>query len=107
MCNHVVAMSSITVEAPVEEAWEAVTDPNALSAWFGAQVELEPHPLGKGTFRFPDGSVRFAIVEEVEPPHHLTWRWWPEHNRGAATRVAVELEAVDDETRVTVVESAA
>ena len=100
-------MSSVTVAAPVEEAWEAVTDPSALSAWFGADVELEPHPLGKATFRFPDGSVRRAIVEEVDAPHRLAWRWWPEHDRASATRVAVELEALETETRVTVVETAA
>jgi uncharacterized protein YndB with AHSA1/START domain len=100
-------MSSIVVEAPVEEAWEAVTDPGALSEWFGADVELEPRPLGRATFRFPDGTTRFAIVEEVDPPHRLAWRWWPAHERDAATRVAVELEQLEDETRVTVVESAA
>lgn len=100
-------MSSITVDAPVEVAWDAVTDPAALSEWFGADVELEPRPLGRGTFRFPDGSVRFAIVEEVDAPHHLAWRWWPAHDRASATRVAVDLVEVDHETKVTVVESAA
>ncbi len=100
-------MTSILVEAPVEEAWAAVTDAAALSAWFGADVEIDPAPLGRATFRFPDGSVRFAIVEEVDPPRRLAWRWWPAHQRHAATRVALELEPVAEETRVTVVESAA
>jgi uncharacterized protein YndB with AHSA1/START domain len=107
MCNHMVAMSQIILDAPVEEAWEAFTDEDALSAWFGADVELEPSPLGKATFRFPDGSVRFAVVEEVDAPHRLAWRWWPAGDRASATRVAVELEPVDDETRVRVVETAA
>jgi uncharacterized protein YndB with AHSA1/START domain len=102
-------MSSIVVEVPVEEAWEAVTDPSALSAWFGADVELEPAPLGKATFRFPDGSVRFAVVEEVDAPRRLAWRWWPAGDRGSATRVAVELEPMETETDtlVSVVETAA
>lgn len=102
-------MSSIVVDAPVEEAWEAVTDPAALSSWFGADVDLEPAPLAKATFRFPDGSVRFAIVEEVDAPHRLAWRWWPAGDHTAATRVALELEALDAETEtlVTVVETAA
>src|SRR5437588_5934103 len=109
MCNHMVAMSSIVVDAPVEEAWEAVIDPDALSAWFGADVDLQPEPLGRATFRFPDGSVRFAIVEEVDAPHRLAWRWWPAGDHTSATCVAVELEPLgqDTDTLVTVVESAA
>ena len=99
--------AEIVVEAPVEEAWAAITDRNELSVWFGAEVELDPEPLSKATFHFPDGSERFAIVEEVEPPRRLAWRWWPAGDRSAATRVAIELEPVDEETRVTVVESAA
>jgi uncharacterized protein YndB with AHSA1/START domain len=100
-------VSSILVDAPVEETWEAVTDPDALSEWFGADVELEPRPLGKGTFRFPDGTVRFAIVEEVDAPRHLAWRWWPAGDHSSATRVDVALEPLDDDTLVSVVESAA
>jgi uncharacterized protein YndB with AHSA1/START domain len=103
--------AEIVVDVPVEEAWLAITDPDELSVWFGAEVELEPAPLGRATFHFPDGSERFAIVEEVDAPHRLAWRWWPAGNRSAATRVAIELEplseAAADETRVTVVESAA
>jgi uncharacterized protein YndB with AHSA1/START domain len=100
-------MSSIVVEAPVEETWEAVIDPGALSEWFGADVELEPAPLGHATFRFPDGSVRFAVVEEVDAPRRLAWRWWPEGDRNSATRVSVELEPLEADTLVSVVETAA
>ncbi len=100
-------MSSIVVEVPVEEAWEAVVDPDALSAWFGADVELEAAPLGKATFRFPDGSVRFAVVEEVDAPRRIAWRWWPAGDHSSATRVAVELEPLEADTLVSVVETAA
>lgn len=104
-------MSSVVVEAPLEEAWDAVTDAGALSAWFGADVQFEPEPLGKATFRFPDGSIRFAIVEEVDAPRRLTWRWWPAGDHLSVTRVAVELEPIDagddGETRVSIIETAA
>lgn len=103
-------MSTVVVEAPLEEAWDAVTDANALSAWFGADVQFDAAPLGKATFRFPDGTVRFGIVEEVDAPHRLTWRWWPAGDHLSVTRVAVELEPLasdDAETRVSVVETAA
>jgi uncharacterized protein YndB with AHSA1/START domain len=100
-------MSSIVVDAPLEEAWEAVTDPGALSAWFGADVELDAAPLGHATFRFPDGSVRFAVVEEVDAPHKLAWRWWPAGDHNAATRVQVDLAPLESDTLVSVVETAA
>jgi uncharacterized protein YndB with AHSA1/START domain len=100
-------MSQIVVDAPVEDTWEAVTDPHALSEWFGADVELQPAPLGKATFTFPDGTVRFAIVEEVDRPRRLAWRWWPAGDHTSATRVAVELEPMEGETLVSVVETAA
>jgi uncharacterized protein YndB with AHSA1/START domain len=99
--------AEIVVDAPLEEAWEAITNPDALSSWFGADVELDPAPLGKARFRFADGSSRLAIVEEVDAPHRLAWRWWPEGDRASATRVAIDLEPFEDETRVVVVESAA
>jgi uncharacterized protein YndB with AHSA1/START domain len=100
-------MSSIVVEAPLEDAWDAVTDPDALSAWFGADVQLDPAPLGKAVFRFPDGTVRFAIVEEVDAPRRLAWRWWPAGDHTAITRVAVDLEPMEHDTLVSVVETAA
>jgi uncharacterized protein YndB with AHSA1/START domain len=100
-------MSSIVVDAPLEAAWEAVTDPGALSEWFGAEVDLEPQPLGRATFRFPDGTVRFAIVEEVDAPRRLAWRWWPAGDHMSATRVEVDLQPIDDDTLVSVVETAA
>ena len=58
--------AEIVIDVPLDEAWAAITDADELSAWFGADVELDAEPLGKGTFRFADGSVRFAIVEEVD-----------------------------------------
>ena len=100
-------MSSIVVDAPVEDTWQAVTDPTALSEWFGADVDMQPSPLGKATFRFPDGTVRFGVVEEVDAPRRLAWRWWPAGDHTSVTRVAVELEAMEGETLVSVVETAA
>ena len=90
--------------APVEEAWAALTDPDALSAWFGAAVELEATPLGSGRFEFPDGRVRRAVVEEVVEGERLTFRWWPEDDRGDATRVEIVLTPADDDTGIEVVE---
>jgi len=88
-----------------------VTDGEEISAWFGAEAELDARPGGRGVFRWPDGAARHVVVEEVEPAHRLTFRWLP-FQRSAdgdivmlpSTRVEITLDEVEDGTRVRVVE---
>ncbi len=55
-----------------EEAWEAITAPAELEAWFADEVEeLDLRPGGRAAFRWEDGA-REAVVEEVDPG-----RVWP------------------------------
>src|SRR2546430_14405491 len=57
------------------EVWEALTEPERLEDWFATEVELEPRPGGRGTFRWGNGEERTAGVEEVDPERLLTPRW--------------------------------
>lgn len=101
-----------SVPMPAEEVWPAVSSAEELSAWFGADVELDARPWGRAVFRWPDGSERGATVEEVEPPHKLVFRWLP-FARSAdgsvvdlpQTRVEIVLEPDGEDTIVRVVES--
>jgi uncharacterized protein YndB with AHSA1/START domain len=93
----------IVVEAPPEEVWDALTDPDELAEWFANDVELDVRPGGEGTFRWDDGSERRAIVEEVEAERTLAFWWWREDEE--ATRVAIELDEVPEGTRVVVTET--
>lgn len=97
----------VVLPATADELWEALTDSEQLSEWFGAEVELDPRPGGDGAFVADDGEVRRARVEEVEPGRRLAFRWWPEHGgEGAATRVELVVEDGGDGASVlTVVES--
>ena len=65
----------VVLEAPVEEVWEALTDPEQLEEWFANDVELELEPGGDGIFRWDDGEERHAVVEEVEPERRFTFTW--------------------------------
>jgi uncharacterized protein YndB with AHSA1/START domain len=65
----------IVLPVPVEEAWDALTDPDRLEEWFANDVELEPVPGGRAVFRWDDGEVRHAVVETVEEPERLVLRW--------------------------------
>jgi uncharacterized protein YndB with AHSA1/START domain len=67
----------IELPAPPEEVWPALTEASRLSAWFGADIAMEPRPGGRATFRWPDGRERGAVVEDVEPVRRLAFRWMP------------------------------
>ena len=54
----------VVLEAPLEEVWDALTDPAELAEWFANDVELELEPGGDGVFRWDDGEERHAVVED-------------------------------------------
>jgi uncharacterized protein YndB with AHSA1/START domain len=92
-----------------ERAWSAVT--REMTAWFGAEVDIDLHPGGRVTFRWPDGWERGAVLEHVEAPRTLVFRWLPfERNllggmRPAGTgRVELLLEEAEGGTRLSVTE---
>jgi len=71
----------VVLEAPLDEVWEAVTDPDQVDEWFSE-----------------DGVERELVVEEVETGRRVDYTW----EEGA---VAIELEEVGDGTRVVVTET--
>jgi len=104
----------ITVPAPPGEVWPALTHSDQVSVWFGADVALDARPGGRGVFRWPDGTERHAVVEEVEPERKLSFRWlpfqrtaWGDVEPVPSTRVEITLDEVSEGTRVRVVEQSA
>ncbi len=89
----------VVLEAPVEEVWAALTEPELLEEWFANDVELDLEPGGDGVFRWDDGDERHAVVEEVDPERRFTFTWDDGH-------VEIDLEEVDGGTRVLVTETA-
>ena len=71
----------VVLEAPVEEVWDALTDPAQVEEWFSE-----------------DGAERELVVEEVEPGRRVAYTW-------EEGEVAIELEEVDAGTRVLVTET--
>ena len=88
----------VVLEAPVEEVWSALTEPEQLERWFANDVELELEPGGEGVFRWDDGEERHAVVEAVEPERRFEFTW-------DDSRVCIELEETEDGTRVFVTET--
>jgi len=105
-----------TVIYPVgrEEVWAALTQPAELSRWFGMEVvTLELRPAGRIVFRGTEGDrggeLHRAMIETVQAPQRLAFRWLPvlaaARGPDPATRVEFVLEEVAGGTALTVVET--
>ena len=90
----------VTFPAEPEDVWEALTDAERLEEWFANDVELDAREGGEGTFRWDNGEERHAVVRELDAPHRIVLDWDDEGT------TAIELEEVEDGTRVHVVETA-
>ena len=104
-----VVRREVVLPATREEAWVALTRSEQLSAWFEADVEIDPRPRGGITARSPDGTTRVGTVMAVNAPYRLVLVWEEgEDGRGRvveASRVEFTLESVDEGTRLTVIET--
>ncbi len=83
-----------TVDLPAEpdDVWEALTDDEALEAWFGDEDDL--------------AARRAARVDRSEPGHALTWTWRPAGEEGEESTVSITLIPLPEGgTRLTVIES--
>ena len=103
--------SEVTIAAPVGSVWQALTDPDELAAWFGAEVEIDASVGGAVRFRWPDGAERRGLVLDLDPPRRLAFRWRSlrsapgEPSIPEAAVVTFDLRPDGDATRVVVTES--
>jgi uncharacterized protein YndB with AHSA1/START domain len=100
----------ITVAAAPEVAWDALTDPGDLAAWFGAEAELDLRVGGAVRFRWRNGTERRGLVVDLDPPRRLAFRWRELRSSTSGltvaqpTSVAFTLTAEGSGTRVAVTE---
>lgn len=106
----------ILLRAPLQRVWRALSNSNEIGAWFGAAldpVDVVPGARLHGRITTPGYEhLEFeAVVERVEPPRLLSWRW-PlseeppvEPDEVVRTLVEFRLDEVEDGTRLTIVES--
>ena len=92
---------------PRESVWRALTEAERLEEWFANEVELDVRPGGSGVFRWGDGSVREATVQDVEPERRLGFRWRDAESEEPETLVELTLEDDPEGTRLVVTETPA
>ena len=91
----------LVLPAPPEEVWEALTDPERLKEWFATEVERDG---GTFVYRWGNGEMRRATIEEADEPHRLGLRSSDGDGDGE-TIVVFELEEAGEGTRLTVTEA--
>ena len=106
---------AVTIAAPVEKVWAAITEPEHIARWFGQRAVLDELTVGgRGVFSF-DGYGDFPVrIEELEPLRAIAYRWSNDNARALdpqdvdpdrSTVFRFTLEAIPEGTRLTVVES--
>lgn len=108
----------ITLRAPQDRVWRAVSDAAEFGAWFGISIDgaFEPGTTLHGTVTSKSSecdATRFAMyVESVEPQHLISWRWhahaWEadrDYSGEPTTLVEFRLTPVDGGTHLTICES--
>jgi uncharacterized protein YndB with AHSA1/START domain len=92
----------VTLDAAIDDVWDALTDPDQLAAWLGGEVQLDVRPAGTGRVVDEDGTVRDVLVTTVDHHRRIAWHWWDDHNE--LSSVELTIEAIGDAVRLRVVE---
>lgn len=98
-------------DAPPERVWQAWTDPQALSRWFGpgdehsvTQANVDVRPAGRYTiaFRTPDGEEHrvSGTYEKVVEHRKLSFTWAWQSTPERVSFVTVTFEADGNGTRM-------
>jgi uncharacterized protein YndB with AHSA1/START domain len=77
----------IVVPAAPGDVWLALTVPEQLRDWFGADVILDPRPGGDVHATWPDGGRSVGWVEAAQEPRRLAFRWRRIDGAGFTARV--------------------
>jgi len=107
-----VILASVSIEAPPERVFRAITEPGEIVRWWGSDqlyrttnhvADLRPGGAWRSEGKGADGTP-FAVEGEfilVEPPHRLSMSWKPGWDGGNVTTVTFLLEPTEQGTRLT------
>lgn len=104
---------TISIAAPADKVWAAISEPEHLSRWFPQTATFETVAEGShGSFTF-EGYGTFPVqVEELDAPNVIAYRWGSPTDDptkpidpSRSTVFRFTLDAVDGGTQLTVVET--
>jgi uncharacterized protein YndB with AHSA1/START domain len=73
--SHDVIEREIVIDASQERVWEVLTQAEHVAQWFGDSAEIDLRPGGQASFGWSADGVHRAVIERVEPPSLLSYRW--------------------------------
>ena len=86
----------ITIEAPAEHVFAALTTQEGLRAWWTEDSVVEARPGGMAEFGFMERSVVFRMrIDELDAPHRLVWSCVGGPPDWVGTTISFELAALD------------
>jgi uncharacterized protein YndB with AHSA1/START domain len=65
----------VLIEASRQRVWAVLTEAGHVASWFGDSATVDLRPGGKAAFGWTEHGTHHAIVERVEPPSFLSYRW--------------------------------
>jgi uncharacterized protein YndB with AHSA1/START domain len=92
----------VHLDATIESAWAALSDPGELARWLGSSVELDVRPGGRGRVVDDDGTVREVLVTAVDDRQAIAWHWWSDD--GELSSVELRIDEYDGHARLHIVE---
>jgi len=92
----------VDLDATIESAWAALSDPGELARWLGSSVELDVRPGGRGRVVDDDGTVREVLVTAVDDRQAIAWHWWSDD--GELSSVELRIDECDGHARLHIVE---
>ncbi|MRG60316.1 hypothetical protein GE115_10625 [Agromyces sp. CFH 90414] len=104
---------TIRIAASVEKVWQAITDPEHFSKWFG-RIAFDGAGVGaRGSITVEGFGVIPMRIEAIDEPRSISYRWGADDAAGApkaevdehSTVFTFTLEPVADGTQLTVVET--
>ncbi|MCU1550438.1 MAG: uncharacterized protein JWR36_998 [Glaciihabitans sp.] len=104
---------TISIAAPIEKVWAAITQAELITQWFGQGAVLDEVVAGAGGVFSFDGYGDFPVrIEELDPPRMIAYRWGNDNARAIdpldpdhSTVFRFTLEPIEGGTQLTVVES--
>lgn len=65
---------TISIPAPIERVWDAITQAEQMLEWFGTRVEVDFREGGMLVFGWDD-DVNIGRIETIRKPHEFVYRW--------------------------------
>ncbi|MEN8374876.1 MAG: SRPBCC domain-containing protein [Gemmatimonadota bacterium] len=69
------AIGEVRIDAPIEDVWQALTDPVELARWFPLNAKVEPGPEGSIWMSWLNEFVGTSRILAWEPPTRLLTTW--------------------------------